>query len=83
MVPKMNQLGDPEILKIGKRPNGKDFAEERKAVDTYYEYYVENKDEIAFLVNQIAVNADTYNYSQYMAEPVAEEQPASNLITTV
>jgi hypothetical protein len=80
MVPRMNQFGDPEVLKIGKRPNGKDFAEERKAVDTYYEYYVESKDEIKALVKEIAVNGETFDYDQFMVEPEAP-QPTSNIVT--
>ena len=81
MVPKLSAFGDPEVLKIGKRPNGKDFAEERKMIDTYYEYYVENRDEAVELIKLLAVNADTFDYKQYI-EAAPAEQPASSMIIT-
>ena len=81
MVPKLNNFGDPEIMRIGKRPNGKEFAEERKMIETYYEYYVENKDEITNLVNMIAFNADTFDYGQYMTQVEAPVETNSPIVT--
>jgi len=80
MMPKLNDMGDPQVLKIGKRPNGKDYAESRVTVETYYEYYVENKDEITDLINRLALNADTYDYQSYMSQPEAPVE-TSPLIT--
>jgi len=72
MVAKLNDLGDVQRLKVGKRDNGKDYAEERKTLETYYEYYLENADEIKQVVNMLAVNADSFNLDDYLkAEPVA------------
>lgn len=80
MVPKLNNLGDPETMKIGRRPGGKDFAEERKLMETYYEYYVENKEEIVDVINILALNSDTFDYDQYLS---AKEAPVetSSIIT--
>lgn len=80
MMPKLTELGDPQVLKIGKRPNGKDYAESRQVLETYYEYYVENKDEITDLVNRLALNADTYDYQSYMSQKEAPTE-TSPLIT--
>ena len=80
MMPKLTEFGDPLVLKIGKRPNGKDYAESRQVLETYYEYYVENKDEIADLVNRLALNADTYDYQSYMSQKEAPTE-TSPLIT--
>ena len=60
MMPKLNEFGDLQYLKIGKRNNGKDYAEERKTLETFYEYYLENREEIEGLISSLAVNADTY-----------------------
>ncbi len=79
MVARLNDLGDPQRLKIGKRENGKDYAEERKTLETYYEYYIENPDEIKAVVNLLAINADTFDFNQYL-EQAYEGQPA-NLVT--
>lgn len=80
MVAKLNDMGDVQRLKVGKRENGKDYSEERKTLETYYEYYIENPEEIVSVVNLFAINADTFDFNQYM-EAAAEQQPASNLIT--
>lgn len=66
MIPKLNEFGDLQTMKIGKRNNGKDYAEERKAVETFYEYYVEDRKEIEALINLLAVNADSFDYQQYL-----------------
>lgn len=79
MVAKLDDNGDVKRMKIGRRDNGKDFAEERKTLETYYEYYIENPEEIMSLVDLFAINADTFDFTQYME--AAAEQPASNLIT--
>ena len=79
MLPKLTDLGDVQTLKIGKRSNGKDYAEERKALETYYEYYIENPSEIESIVNQLAVNADSFEFKQYLETAYAQEE--SSLIT--
>ena len=79
MLPKLTDLGDVQTLKIGKRGNGKDYAEERKALETYYEYYIENPSEIESIVNLLAVNADSFDFKQYMETAYAQEP--SSLIT--
>lgn len=80
MVAKLDDNGDVKRMKIGRRDNGKDYAEERKTLETYYEYYIENPEEIMSVVDLFAINADTFDFTQYM-EAAAEQQPASNLIT--
>jgi hypothetical protein len=65
MVAKLSDVGDVQYLKIGKRPNGKDFAEERKTLETYYEYYIEDVKEIEEFVNLFAINAGTFDFKQY------------------
>lgn len=66
MMPKLNEFGDLSYTKIGKRANGKDYAEERKTLETFYEYYLENRNEIETLVSTLAINADTYDFKTYL-----------------
>ena len=82
MTPKLNQFGDPEVLKIGKRPNGKDYAEERRVIETYYEYYIENKDEIRNLVKLLALNEEFFDIEKYLKQDVPVETAPSSIITT-
>jgi len=72
MLPKVTELGDVQTLKIGKRANGKDYAEERKTIETYYEYYIENPEEIEQIVKGFAVNADKFDFKQYMEAAAAQ-----------
>jgi hypothetical protein len=66
MLPKLTDQGDVQYLKIGKRNNGKDYAEERKALVTLYEYYVEDVEEVKNFVSMFSVNSDTFNIQQYI-----------------
>lgn len=79
MVAKLDDNGDVKTMRIGRRANGKEYAEERKTLETYYEYYIENPDEIKSVVNFFAFNADTFDFNQYL-EQAYEGQPAK-LIT--
>lgn len=78
MVPKLDDNGDLKTMKIGKRQNGKDYAESRVILDTYYEYYIEDQEEIKAFVNRLAINTDTFDFLKYMETP--QKEP-SNLIT--
>lgn len=80
MLPKFNDKGDVQYLK-GPRDNGKSYAEERRLVDTYYEYYLEDKDDIIAFVElfvgpSAAVVAESFmNKSTQIENPVIFEGP--------
>ena len=79
MLPKLNEFGDVQYLKIGKRANGKDFAEERKPLESFYEYYIEEADEIKTIVNLICINSEEFDLDKFMnAESTKQE---SNILT--
>ena len=80
MLPKLSDEGDVQFLKIGKRPNGKDYREERKMLQTFYEYYIEHPQEIIDFLNMFAVNAESFDYIQYLEKKV-EEPKQSSIIT--
>jgi hypothetical protein len=82
MVAKVNEWGDVVPMKIGKRSNGKDYAEERKSLETFYEYYVEDINEVKEIVNMLAINADTFDITSFV-EAKTEEPKTGNLITTM
>jgi len=82
MVAKLNEWGDPQMMKIGKRQNGKDYAEERKTLNTFYEYYIEEPLEIKNFINMFAINADTFDFSQYVNAEV-ETPKTGNLLTAL
>lgn len=73
MVPKFTDKGDVQYLKQA-RANGKEYAEERRALQTWVEYYIEDKEDIITLVNHFAMNADIFDYARYFEKP---EKPAT------
>lgn len=84
MMPKLDEFGNLQTLKIGRRPNGKDYAEERKILETFYEYYLETEAEISDIVNLLAINADSFDFKTYLTQAF-EAQPVtlSSPIVTV
>lgn len=84
MLPRLNDSGDVQYLKIGKRNNGKDYAEERKLITTFYEYYIEEADEIRNFINKFACNKD-FDYNKFieMKVDVKPTQVAENSIITM
>ena len=68
-------------MKIGERPNGKDIAETRITVETYYEYYLEFPEEIKAIVNMLAINADSFDFEQYMKKADEPAEKDSSIIT--
>jgi hypothetical protein len=85
MLPKLTEQGDVQFLKLGKRGNGKDYAEERKILDTFYEYYIEDAKEIEEFINLFGANTDAFDIKPFV-EMVVDTTPKlaeSNLITSI
>lgn len=83
MVPKLTDTGDVQYLKMGKKSNGKDYAEERKTLDTFYEYYIEENSEIEEFIKMFAANSDTFDYKKYLDESPAVKNQAPSILTSV
>jgi len=67
LLPKLDDNGDPIASKV-KRPSGVPYREERKAIETFQEYYVPEKAEIINIVEMFAVNADTYDFKKFLED---------------
>lgn len=65
MLPKLDDNGDPAPLKVP-RKNGRAVKEERKTIETFQEFYIDNTDAIDALVDIFAVNKDKFDYKQYI-----------------
>ncbi len=75
MVPKFDDKGDVVYVKSKPRPDGKTYAEERRILETYYEYYIESPEEIKDLIKMFCVNSDTFDYDKYLNPPVEIKEP--------
>lgn len=65
MLPKLDDNGDPAPLKT-KRANGRMVKEERKQIETFQEYYVEDVDAMEALIDLLAINKSTFDYKKYL-----------------
>jgi len=82
MLPKLSDVGELVMIKTGKRSNGKNFAEERKVIETYYEYYIEQPEEITSFVKLTALNADSFDFNQYLENAYKTPVETADTVTT-
>ena len=66
MLPKLDDNGDPQELKLMKRNGGQAYKEERRLVETFHEIVITGLDSTREFVKQFAINADTYDFEKYM-----------------
>jgi hypothetical protein len=83
MIAKLTEMGDVQRMKIGKRENGKDYAEERKTLETFYEYYIEQASEVEEFIKMFCVNADTFDYKQYLNAASETTAAQTNILTAL
>lgn len=69
MLPKLDDNGDQIAVK-GKRLNHKLIKEERKSIETFQEYYIEDEEAVVELVKLFGTNADTFDYNAYIKAPI-------------
>ena len=65
-VPKLDDNGDMMYMKLTKRENGKPYKEERRTIETFQEYYIIEEEEVIDFIKSFALNADAFNYMQYV-----------------
>jgi len=72
MLPKLDDNGDAAQLKI-KRPNGRTVKEERKSIDTFQEFYIDNVDALDSIIDIFAINKDHFDYKVFVNTVVEAE----------
>lgn len=65
MVEKLDDNGDP-VERKNRGKNQDPFKRERRSLETYQEYYIEEKDEIISFVKSFAQNSDTFDYMKFI-----------------
>ena len=68
LFPKLNTIGKPMYATGG----DSGVLEERLVMDTYYEYYLDNMDDIRVFVNHFAINSD-HSAIKILDEVLTEE----------
>lgn len=69
VVDRLDDNGDPVPAK--KPTTDRTNKTERKLLETYYEYYIKDKEEIKAFVKMFAINAGNFNVDQYLMRQAA------------
>jgi hypothetical protein len=72
MMPKLDPNGDPEMRKTPGR-DGSPMKQERRTIETFQEYYLEERSDIETFINHFASNSDTYDFKMYLDIEPAQE----------
>jgi hypothetical protein len=62
LIPKLNDKGKPVVAVEKGTPVE---VQERKLMENFYEYYLENEDDIEKFINTFASNSEEFNWKQY------------------
>lgn len=65
MLPKLDDNGDPAPIKAV-RANGRTVKEERKSIETFQEFYIDDLDAIKAVIDIFAVNKNDFNYTSLL-----------------
>jgi hypothetical protein len=76
MMPKLDLNGDAEMRKSPGR-DGSPIKQERRTIETFQEYYLEERADIEAFIKHFAGNADTYDFKTYL-DMVPVEEPMPN-----
>ena len=80
MVPKLDDNGEPIRLKVPNKQTGKTVKEQRVQVDTFSEFYLTEKQDIETFIHMFAVNADNFDYKEFMNTDVKETKTSSIIL---
>lgn len=70
LLPKLSDKGQIIPLKVTTENGQPKYVEERRMMDTYYEYYLDQVDDISVFVNHFAMNPD-HTATKIIYAPVA------------
>lgn len=80
MLNKLDDNGDIEYSKTTGRDGKKQPKQRRTQVEIFQEYYIINFEEQEEFIKEFAVNADTYNYKQFLRNIDGEANAAIKTI---
>ncbi len=80
MVPRLNDDGQPMRLKVPNKTTGKTVKEQRVSQQTYSEYYVAEENDIENFINIFAINADTFDYKQFIEVDIKKTETSKIIL---
>jgi hypothetical protein len=73
MLPRIDANGDPEMRKnYSPKDGSKPYKEERRSLETYQEYYIEEEKEIINFVEKFGNNIESFDFMSYILSNPAE-----------
>ena len=72
MVPRLDDNGQPQKLKVPNKTTGKTVKEQRVSMETFSEFYITEKEEILDFINIFAINSDKFDYQKFMETDTKE-----------
>ena len=79
MMPRLDDNGQPQRLKAPNMETGKTVKEQRVQIDTFNEFYLNEKADIETFVELFAINASSFDYKSFLDVDVKETK-VSNII---
>lgn len=77
MMPRLDENGEPQRLKVPNSTTGKTVKEQRVSINTFQEYYLSNKLDIETFIQLFAINASSFDYKQFLEVDVKETKTSS------
>jgi hypothetical protein len=64
LIPKVDDKGRPVMVKDGS--GNPTLAQERKLMESFYEYYIDDINDIELFITTFAINSDSFNWKSYL-----------------
>ena len=65
MLPRLNEEGEPQRLRVPNKATGKTVKEQRVSMDTFSEFYITEKEEIFYFINIFGIKSDSFDYKKF------------------
>ncbi len=79
MMPRLDESGQPQKLKVPNNTTGKTVKEQRVTLNTFQEYYINDRSDIETFIELFAINASSFGYKEFLDVDV-QETKISNII---
>jgi hypothetical protein len=79
MMPRLDESGQPQKLKVPNNTTGKTVKEQRVTLNTFQEYYINDRSDIETFIELFAINASSFGYKEFLDVDV-QETKVSNII---
>jgi len=79
MMPRLDESGQPQKLKVPNNTTGKTVKEQRVTLNTFQEYYINDRSDIETFIELFAINASSFGYKEFLDVDV-QETKMSNII---